>query len=309
LRINGRDLRGLDATALADMRRGIGFIFQLHNLFDCLTALENVQMATDLSYVTVSEARQRAEELLTLLGLGHRFHYKPEALSGGQRQRVAIARALINRPKLVLADEPTAALDKDTGRVVVELLRDRARKEDCAIILVTHDNRILDIADRIVHMVDGQLVSDTATDASATICEALTKVRTFAGLTPAQLTEVAHAMSTQTVPEHTNIVRQDEKGQFHLILKGTVHMLVDEGQGATLVASLSEGDTFGESSLFHRKPSRFTFRAAGGVELATLSRVGFKMATGAAVGLREELLRTFAHRSPTIHGHRIGGAT
>jgi putative ABC transport system ATP-binding protein len=161
-RVLGHELNGLDRRGLVDVRRRIGFIFQAHNLFEALTAFQNVQLALELHGIARHEARARVTELLTRVGLGQRLDYKPRALSVGQRQRVAIARALVNRPKLIMADEPTAALDKDSGRDVVLLLQQLAREEGCTIILVTHDYRILDVGDRIVTMVDGRISSDMA---------------------------------------------------------------------------------------------------------------------------------------------------
>ncbi len=147
---------------LVALRRGIGFIFQAHNLFYSLSARQNVMMSTDL-YPKRADASQAAAEVLTALGLGERIDYKPHALSGGQKQRVAIARALVNKPKLILADEPTAALDKKSGRDVVTLMQTLAREDGITILMVTHDNRILDVADRIINLVDGNLESDTVT--------------------------------------------------------------------------------------------------------------------------------------------------
>src|SRR5205814_7368580 len=138
--------------------------------------------ALQLKGLSKKEMNDRAMEMLTELGLGHRIHYKPDALSGGQRQRVAIARALVNRPKLILADEPTAALDRDSGRQVVSLLQQLSKQEGCSIIIVTHDNRILDVADRIINMVDGHIISDVLVKESVIICEFLMKCPVFFGL-------------------------------------------------------------------------------------------------------------------------------
>jgi putative ABC transport system ATP-binding protein len=143
----GRELSGLNPRELVEVRRGIGFIFQAHNLFDSLTARENVNMAIELTLGDPRERDRRAAEILTKLGLGQRMTHKPQALSGGQKQRVAVARALVNRPKLILADEPTAALDKDSGHDVVEILKTLAAEEQATILIVTHDTRILDVAD------------------------------------------------------------------------------------------------------------------------------------------------------------------
>jgi putative ABC transport system ATP-binding protein len=142
------------------VRSQIGFIFQAHNLLKCLTAWENVNMSLKLHKgLSLPERRTRAIAMLDAVGLADRVNYYPESLSGGQKQRVAIARALVSQPRLILADEPTAALDKQAGRDVVEIMQRLAREQHCAILLVTHDNRILDIADRIVHMEDGYLVN------------------------------------------------------------------------------------------------------------------------------------------------------
>jgi putative ABC transport system ATP-binding protein len=146
------------------VRNQIGFIFQSHNLLKCLKAWENVNMSLKLHQdLSVVERRSRSIAMLEAVGLQDRVDYYPENLSGGQKQRVAIARALVSHPKLVLADEPTAALDKKSGRDVVEIMQKLAKEQGCAILLVTHDNRILDIADRIVYMEDGRLVSDRVT--------------------------------------------------------------------------------------------------------------------------------------------------
>src|SRR5262249_8380016 len=156
---------------LIAVRRNIGFIFQMHNLFDSLSAFENVKMAMHLGGCPAPEMRRRGTEILERLGLGHRIDHKPRALSGGQRQRVAVARALVNRPKLILADEPTAALDKDSGRIVVNLLKELTTREGSTVIMVTHDIRILELADRIVNMVDGTIKSDVVLRDAVMICE------------------------------------------------------------------------------------------------------------------------------------------
>jgi len=158
LKVLGQEIRGLGARQLVEVRRSIGFIFQAHNLFHSLTARQNVLMSCDL--FPTPHDRQKAAEILTALGLGERVDYKPHALSGGQKQRVAIARALVNRPKLILADEPTAALDKKSGRDVVNLMQKMAQESGITILMVTHDSRILDVADRIINLVDGTLQSD-----------------------------------------------------------------------------------------------------------------------------------------------------
>jgi putative ABC transport system ATP-binding protein len=150
---------------LAQVRCQIGYIFQAHNLLDFLTARQNVQMSLELhKNISNQEACRKSEAMLDAVKLGHRVNYYPTDLSGGQKQRVAIARALVSRPKLVLADEPTAALDRKSGRDVVNLMQQLAKQQGCAILMVTHDNRILDIADRIIHMEDGRLVQEVISE-------------------------------------------------------------------------------------------------------------------------------------------------
>ncbi|WP_445635288.1 ABC transporter related [Nostoc sp. DSM 114161] len=161
LKFLGHELFGASNEQLVKVRRHIGYIFQAHNLLDFLTARQNVQMSLELhKNISESEARSKSEAILNAVKLENRVNYYPSDLSGGQKQRVAIARALVSHPKLVLADEPTAALDSKTGRDVVTLMQELAKEQNCAILMVTHDNRILDVADRIIHMEDGHLVKE-----------------------------------------------------------------------------------------------------------------------------------------------------
>ncbi|KJH70201.1 DevA family ABC transporter ATP-binding protein [Aliterella atlantica] len=158
MRLLGQELNGASEQKLIQMRRQIGYIFQAHNLLGFLTARQNVQMSIELKDgVSKKEAEAKSAAMLEAVGLKERINYYPDNLSGGQKQRIAIARALVNHPKLVLADEPTAALDKKSGRDVVEIMQRLAKEQGSTILLVTHDNRILDIADRIVDMEDGYL--------------------------------------------------------------------------------------------------------------------------------------------------------
>jgi putative ABC transport system ATP-binding protein len=161
LRILGRELRGASKRELVAVRQNIGFIFQEHNLLESLSAVRNVAMglARTPEGLSRGEAWARCEEMLSAVGLGHKIHSLTAELSGGQKQRVAVARALVGRPRIVLADEPTASLDKNTGREVAELLHRIAKEQGAAVLLVTHDNRILDFADRVEHMEDGQITS------------------------------------------------------------------------------------------------------------------------------------------------------
>lgn len=164
LKIFDRELCDASQQQLVQIRRQIGYIFQAHNLLGFLTARQNVQMSVQLHSrkLTKTEMVNKSLQSLQAVGLGERLDYYPEQMSGGQKQRVAIARALVNRPAFVLADEPTAALDRKTGREVVDLMQHMAKKQGCTILLVTHDNRILDIADRLIEMEDGHLIKDVS---------------------------------------------------------------------------------------------------------------------------------------------------
>lgn len=158
LKILGQQLLGANKRHLIAVRRHIGYIFQAHNLLKSLTARQNVQMSAELHpELSVKDAMTKSVAILEAVGLGKWVNYYPDKLSGGQKQRVAIARALVSNPKILLADEPTAALDSKSGREVVDLMQQLAKEQGCTILLVTHDNRILDIADRIVNMEDGHL--------------------------------------------------------------------------------------------------------------------------------------------------------
>lgn len=177
LTVLGHQMRNATPASLLTVRRSIGYIFQAHNLIDSLTALENVEMSLDLLDLSGRERRARAVEAMSSVGLSERLHHHPNEMSGGQKQRVAIARALAPHPKLILADEPTASLDKQSGREVVDLMNKLARENKTSVLLVTHDNRILDIADRIVNLEDGKLQSFAAavtTDAQRML-DALTR--------------------------------------------------------------------------------------------------------------------------------------
>jgi putative ABC transport system ATP-binding protein len=161
LKILGEELQGASKKKLTQVRNQMGFIFQHHNLLKCLTAYGNVRMSLKLHPdIPRQDHRRRAVALLDSVGLSDHVDYYPAKLSGGQKQRVAIARALVAQPKLLLADEPTASLDSKSGRDVVDVIQRLAREENCAVLLVTHDSRILDIADRLLHMEDGRLTKN-----------------------------------------------------------------------------------------------------------------------------------------------------
>ena len=161
VRLLGNELNGTPESALVEARRRLGFIFQAHNLHESLTAMQNVRMGLEVhGKAAMTHWRPAATHLLTLLGLEDRLDYLPGNLSGGQKQRVAVARALVGNPDIIFADEPTAALDKDSGLQVVTLIKRLAEVRSTTTLMVSHDNRILDLADRIITMEDGRIVKD-----------------------------------------------------------------------------------------------------------------------------------------------------
>jgi putative ABC transport system ATP-binding protein len=157
----GQELNGATQDMMVECRRRLGFIFQAHNLHESLSAIQNVRMGLEVhGRSAVENWEEAAGHILGVLGLGDRLDYLPANLSGGQKQRVAVARALVGNPEIVFADEPTAALDKESGHHVVGMLKRLARERATTILMVTHDNRILDMADRIITMEDGRIVKD-----------------------------------------------------------------------------------------------------------------------------------------------------
>ncbi len=306
-----RSLRGLGEAELVEVRKSIGFIFQRHNLLDSLTATQNVRMARNLREESPdSEADIR--DILTFLGLEEKLDLKPAGLSGGQRQRVAVARALINRPRLVLADEPTAALDEVSGESVVSLLQHLARDRDdvperfdavkrahlakltgatpkgCTSVIVTHDRRIMNEADRIVEMGQGRIRSNVVVAERLFIYEGLRRCPAFAALLPETLYDLADKVSIKLHPSislgperlkqttkvesfapGTIILRQGEpvdvKSRFYLIREGQVEIRQDRGEGEKTLGMLGPRDCFGDRALVKREPRNATVVAAGRV--------------------------------------------
>jgi putative ABC transport system ATP-binding protein len=164
-------VRGIETVGLAQSKlprvrlENIGFIFQGFNLFPALNAAENVEITLNLKGVRGGAAKRKAAQLLERVGLGDKLKSYPADLSGGQKQRVAIARALAGDPRIILADEPTAALDSTSGQIVMDLLQELAHEQNSAVVVVTHDNRIFDYADRIVKIEDGRITASAETAA------------------------------------------------------------------------------------------------------------------------------------------------
>lgn len=340
-----RTLRGTAEPDLVDIRRLIGFIFQRHNLFDSLTAMQNVRMAQRLK-PSDGEPDAEVRDLLQYLILGDRdldgqaqsprFDYKPAALSGGQRQRVAVARALINRPKLVLADEPTAALDANSGLAVVvllqhlarerpqeelnrlvrspeeagengrlamwqvELLKKLATETGTTSLIVTHDARIMNLADRIVHMERGRIEANVVVAERLFVRDGLRQSPPFAALLPEEQQKIADELLVGVHPNlrlrpdqvaanpgrvevfkaGAEIIRAgepvNERSKFYLIRRGVVEVLRQEEDGRLRkVAELGPGRYFGEVALLMDQPRNATVRASERVEVYTVDRATF----------------------------------
>ena len=293
IEVLGRDLSRLGGGDLVEVRRDIGFIFQMHNLFDALSAYENVKMAAQLANGELGDMRQRCAGILERLGLGHRIDHKPRFLSGGERQRVAIGRALVNQPRLILADEPTAALDKDSTMNVINLLKQTTIDYGAAVMMVTHDHRIIDSADRLVHMVDGRIMSDVVLHDALRICEFLRPIDLFKALTPQQLTDVAEHMQKRHFAAGETIIREGEPGEeFFLISDGEVEVIRADHE----VARLGPGDFFGEVALISGEPRNATIVAESGVDAYALGKTDFQTALATSQSFRDQLYRVYFMR-------------
>jgi putative ABC transport system ATP-binding protein len=365
LRVLGSELRDLSPTELVAFRRRLGFVFQRHNLFESLTARQNVAMGLrPSSAASIREAladlrawdekifrlfEERLEDLqagrgplaerlrgpkleakraaltafvaerdgvskslrspdlaedlprslLTFLGLRERTHHKPRALSGGQRQRVAIARALANRPELILADEPTASLDEENGRVVATLIQEHAQSRGCTIILVTHDPQILDIAHRIVTMEAGRIIANVDVQQAVAICDFLKHCDAFASLTPEELREVADKMTPERHPAGSVIIRQGDEGEkFYLIKQGQADVFIGGESASHRVRTLRPGEFFGERALIDRKPRSATVKALTDVEVYALGQADFHAAVDSSPSFEEQVRRVYQSLRP-----------
>lgn len=293
LTVLGQPLHESTSDDLVQLRKRLGFIFQAHNLFSSLSAMENVRMALELHPDRMSrrEADERCREVLEAVGLGERIHYRPKSLSGGQKQRVAVARGLVHQPKILLADEPTAALDEESGRKVVTLFQNEAKERGTAIVIVTHDNRILDVADRIVKMDFGRICRDTRVREASFIGEMLTHCSVFRGVTVRTLTRLADRMRTQSHPAGTRIIRQGNPGQlFYLIKEGQAEVRRDPGN--QLVATLGPGDFFGEAALITGEPRNANVDARTDMTLYSLDAESFREAMSERSTMAEEVRST-----------------
>ena len=269
-----RDLSSLDERAAVELRKDIGFIFQSHNLFSSLSALENVRMATALRPASVREMNERSGKLLEQLGLGDRLNHLPAQLSGGQRQRVAIARALVNHPALVLADEPTAALDAESAQTVLGLLRKMADGLDrTTVLIVTHDQRVIDHADRVVSMMGGRIISNSLTRMTVRITRALSQSEALKGLSEATLTRIASVMTVETRHKGEVIVQEGAVGDRYFLIGSGVAESFKEG---VYEDELYFGEGFGTITSFFHRPIPLTVRAKTDLELYVIGQADFE---------------------------------
>jgi putative ABC transport system ATP-binding protein len=297
LTVMGRELKGFGGGELLSYRQQLGYIFQHHNLFPALTAWQSVRMGLELRPGTDEGKDRMTLDMLSRLGLAERLHHKPERLSGGQRQRVAIARALVHRPRLVLADEPTAALDREASRNVVGLLKDLVRTDGSTALMVTHDTRLLDAADRIVHMVDGQIASNIRVAEVMEVSGFLRESGLFTSSTPAEMVELAQKMTLRRYePGEAVIVQGDEGDRFYLVRAGEVEIEVREGEATRRVGTSGRGGYFGERALISKEPRAATVRAVTQLEVYSLDKPDFEAALARSQSFEEQLRSVMFHR-------------
>jgi sulfate-transporting ATPase len=255
LRVLGKELRGANKQGLTEIRRNYAFIPQRSNLINFLTVRQNIFMSLELqSGLSKREMNQRTVEMLDSVGLKDFIDAYPENLSGGQRQRVAIASALASRPQLLLADEPTAALDKKSGRNAVALMHRLAKEQGSAVLVVTHDNRILDLADRIINVEDGHLGLALSQEVSLALPGVDETI-----LEQAQTKPIAMTYS----PSEVIIQQGDPATKFYILLEGEVDIVQEFGdQPERLLARRGRGEYFGEIGLLEGGTRTATVRAA-----------------------------------------------
>ena len=221
VKVLGHELNRARERTLVKVRRQIGYIFQSHNLLESLTIGQNVQMGLRLDPSGRKNSKQRIAAVLERVGLADHINKHPGELSGGQKQRAGIARALVNRPRVILADEPTASLDKQSGRDVVELIQELAREDGAAVVLVTHDNRILDIADRILHLEDGHMkpLTEAVSESASRMLNLLGKHEPGAASYLA-----AFSFALARVAYADNVVTDSERVEMRRILHDVAHL-------------------------------------------------------------------------------------
>jgi putative ABC transport system ATP-binding protein len=249
VRVMNSDLSAVSESALVKVRRRIGYIFQQHNLLGSLSVAQNIQMALELGGERSRRGwNERIETVLSHVGMTEHMYKMPDQLSGGQKQRIGIARALVHHPSIILADEPTASLDKHSGRDVVELIQRLAREEGAAVVLVTHDNRILDIADRILHLEDGRVknLMDAVGDDAGRLLNIMARFEpnAYSELAAFALALTRVASADQHIIEEENIairrilreVSHLSEGEAELVMQLSHSMLAIHGVRQDLIA-------------------------------------------------------------------------
>jgi len=296
LEVLDRNLSRASEWGRAQLRKQIGFIFQQHNLFSSLSAIENVRMAAALGPGSSQEMNQRCESILNRLGLGDRTHHLPSELSGGQRQRVAISRALVNRPKMVLADEPTASLDAESSLAVLDLLHELAEGPDkTTVLLVTHDQRVIDRADRIVKLVGGRIVTNTLTKVAVRICRALAATEALTGLGEVTLSRLANVMTVETHAAGETITRQGEEGdRFYIVGTG----VADAYKNGRFDEEKCYGEGFGVISSYFNRPISATVVARTDMELYVLAKDDFLTALAEDRSFEDRIRSLLANAPP-----------
>jgi len=305
LEVLDQDLSRAGERAQVELRKNIGFIFQQHNLFSSLSAIENVRMATALRPGGVREMNDRCVEILGKLGLKERINHLPAELSGGQKQRVAIARALVNKPALVLADEPTASLDAESAQTVLDVLRNMADGPTrTTVLLVTHDQRVIEHADRIVNMVGGRIVTNSLTRIAVRICRALAAQEALEGLSESTLSRIASYMTVETRQPGETIVREGEEGdRFHVVGSG----IADAYLGGEFNEELCFGESFGMISAYFKRPIRQTVIARTEMELYVLTKDDFLKALAADSSFENRIRTALLANPPQLGSVAAGG--
>jgi putative ABC transport system ATP-binding protein len=264
---------------------------------------------------------EKAKELLGRLGLGERITYKPQQLSGGQRQRVAVARALINQPKLILADEPTAALDERSGAAVIQVLQQLAREQSCTSLIVTHDSRIMNEANRIVDVERGRIINNIVVAERLFLYNSLRQCVLFAALLPREQFRIADRISIgvhpdvpvqtevlqrcpwfKTYPPGSVIVRQGERAdEFFLIRRGKVLATRADGSShSRLVDELGKGDFFGDRPFLRNEPRSATGTAVDTVEAYTIGRELLQEARAESIPFINRILTVYESKEPIV---------
>jgi putative ABC transport system ATP-binding protein len=295
LQVLGKELLNASDAALTQVRKQIGYIFQHHNLLESLSVSQNVEMALALHEKRPrSETRALIEEVLGSVGLSEKVDTFPSELSGGQKQRVAIARALVSEPRLILADEPTASLDKKSGRDAVTLMQRLAKEHDVSVVLVTHDNRILDVADRIVHLEDGQLTSfaDAVTSSTQQMMGLLAESNRKGSLLKrirSMQPEAFSVLLEQVTRESEQFLRVTElssKNAFESMLEQVIEAftekiveVLDSERGSLLMVDSSDGHLWSKVATSEGNPS-FEIRIPANSGIA-----GFVAASGETLNI------------------------